>query len=71
MSGCTVHFVSAEVDDGAIIAQEVVPVLPGDTAETLQERIKTAEHVIYPRALALVASGAVRLGDNNKAVFVS
>lgn len=69
LSGCTVHFVNHEVDDGAIIAQEAVSVLPKDTVEMLQERVKGAEHVLYPRALALVASGTVTLGPNNQAIF--
>ncbi|MGO9198795.1 MAG: phosphoribosylglycinamide formyltransferase [Acidimicrobiales bacterium] len=50
-TGCTVHMATLEVDDGPVIAQEVVPVLPGDTAETLHERIKQAERRIYPAAL--------------------
>jgi phosphoribosylglycinamide formyltransferase-1 len=50
-TGCTVHFVNAEVDGGAIIAQQRVPVLPGDTAATLQARIQAAEHELFPRAL--------------------
>jgi phosphoribosylglycinamide formyltransferase 1 len=50
-TGCTVHYVNAEVDAGAIIAQQRVPVLPGDTPETLQARIQAAEHELFPRAL--------------------
>jgi phosphoribosylglycinamide formyltransferase 1 len=57
--GCTVHFVRAAVDSGPIIAQSTVPVLPGDTADTLAARVLAAEHQLYPEALALVASGAV------------
>jgi len=58
--GCTVHFVDAGVDTGAIIVQEPVAVLPGDTVTVLQERVKVqAEHKIYPLALELVASGRV------------
>lgn len=53
-TGCTVHFVNAAVDDGEIIAQQRVPVLPGDTAETLHARIQEAEHELYPVALAQV-----------------
>jgi phosphoribosylglycinamide formyltransferase-1 len=63
ISGCTVHFVSPEVDSGPIIAQAAVPVLAGDAAETLAERILVAEHRLYPFALRLVASGEARLED--------
>ncbi|XP_072178947.1 trifunctional purine biosynthetic protein adenosine-3-like [Diadema setosum] len=66
LTGCTVHYVVEEVDAGAILVQESVPVLPGDTVETLQERVKTAEHVAYPRALELIARGQGRLGDDGK-----
>ena len=59
ISGCTVHFVRAEMDEGPIVAQAVVPVLADDTAETLALRVLEAEHRLYPHARALVASGAV------------
>jgi phosphoribosylglycinamide formyltransferase 1 len=55
ISGCTVHFVTAEMDSGPIVAQAAVPVLDGDTPDTLAERIIVAEHRLYPHALALVA----------------
>lgn len=61
--GCTIHFVRATMDDGPIIAQAAVPVRPGDTPETLAERVLTAEHRVYPQALALVASGRARVVD--------
>jgi phosphoribosylglycinamide formyltransferase 1 len=61
ISGCTVHFVSPEVDAGPIVAQAAVPVIADDTPETLAERILGAEHRLYPFALRLVASGAARL----------
>jgi phosphoribosylglycinamide formyltransferase-1 len=51
-AGVTVHQVTAELDRGAILAQAVVPVLPGDTADALAARVLTQEHVIYPRAIA-------------------
>jgi phosphoribosylglycinamide formyltransferase-1 len=57
IAGCTVHYVTPELDAGPIIAQAAVPVLPGDTAETLAERVLTAEHRLYPMALRLVATG--------------
>jgi phosphoribosylglycinamide formyltransferase-1 len=53
-TGCTVHFVNREVDGGEIIAQQRVPVLPGDTPESLHARIQVAEHELYPAALAKV-----------------
>jgi phosphoribosylglycinamide formyltransferase 1 len=51
-AGATVHHVTAELDHGPILEQAVVPVLPGDTAETLAARVLTQEHLIYPRAIA-------------------
>lgn len=64
IAGCSVHFVSAEMDEGAIIAQAAVPVLPSDTPMELAERILASEHRIYPAALRLLALGQVRLeGD--------
>ncbi len=59
--GATVHFVVPELDAGPIIAQGTVPVLAGDTPDTLAARVLEQEHLIYPRALAMVASGAVTL----------
>jgi phosphoribosylglycinamide formyltransferase 1 len=56
--GCTVHFVEPELDAGPIIAQAAVPVLADDTPESLAARVLEKEHELYPRALALVASGA-------------
>ena len=60
-SGCTVHFVRAEVDAGPIIVQGVVPVHADDTPETLAARVLQAEHRCYPLALELVASGRARV----------
>jgi phosphoribosylglycinamide formyltransferase 1 len=60
-SGCTVHFVRAEVDAGPILVQGVVPVRQEDTPETLAARVLHAEHRCYPLALDLVASGRVRV----------
>jgi phosphoribosylglycinamide formyltransferase-1 len=51
-AGATVHQVTAELDHGPILAQAVVPVLPGDTADTLAARVLTQEHLIYPQAVA-------------------
>ena len=51
MTGCTVHVATAEVDAGPILAQEAVPVLPGDTDDRLHERIKTVERRLYPETI--------------------
>jgi phosphoribosylglycinamide formyltransferase-1 len=66
--GCTVHFVVPEVDAGPIIAQAAVPVLETDTAESLSARVLTQEHVIYPLALRLVASGDAQIDDRRVAL---
>jgi phosphoribosylglycinamide formyltransferase-1 len=58
-SGCTVHFVNSEVDGGAILLQEVVPVYFEDDAETLQKRILEKEHLILPEAIRLISEGKV------------
>ncbi|MEM8878748.1 MAG: phosphoribosylglycinamide formyltransferase [Pseudomonadota bacterium] len=64
LAGCTVHIVRPEMDDGPIIAQATVPVVADDTADTLAARILVQEHRLYPHALALMASGVVRIdGD--------
>jgi phosphoribosylglycinamide formyltransferase-1 len=55
--GCTVHFVTAGLDEGPAVLSARVPVLPGDTAETLAARVLVEEHRIYPQALAMVARG--------------
>ncbi len=57
VSGCTVHFVTEGVDTGPIIRQAAVPVQENDTAETLETRILTEEHRIYPEAIQLFADG--------------
>ena len=61
LHGCTVHFVRAAMDNGPIIAQAAVPVLPDDTPETLGARVLAAEHILYPKVLALVAADRVRV----------
>ena len=59
VSGCTVHFVDEGTDSGPIVVQAAVPVLEGDTEESLAARILVQEHRIYPRAIQLVAEGRV------------
>ena len=54
-TGCTVHFVDEGMDTGPVILQERVPVLPGDTPESLHARIQVAEHRLYPAAITRVA----------------
>jgi phosphoribosylglycinamide formyltransferase-1 len=67
-SGCTVHFVAAEVDMGPIILQAVVPLLPNDTEETLAARILVEEHRIYPEAVRLYFEGRIEV--RGRRVFV-
>jgi len=59
VTGCTVHFVDHGVDTGPIIGQEAVPVLPGDTAASLHERIQLAERRLYPAVVGALAEGKV------------
>ena len=62
-TGCTVHFVRPDVDDGPIVVQAAVPVMPGDTPDTLAARVLGAEHHCYPLAVRLIAEGRVRLRE--------
>lgn len=59
VTGCSVHFVDAGVDSGPIIAQQTVPVLDSDTADSLHHRIQIAEHELYPKCVAAIARGEV------------
>jgi len=61
--GATVHFVTAELDHGPIIAQAIVPVLDDDTEDTLAARVLEQEHRIYPQAVLDLISGALKLVD--------
>jgi phosphoribosylglycinamide formyltransferase-1 len=61
VTGCTVHIVDGGTDTGPIIVQRAVPVLPGDTPETLHARIQVEEHQAYPEALRMLASGRLRV----------
>ena len=61
VTGCTVHIATAKVDDGPILAQEAVPVLPDDTAASLHERIKTVERRLYVETIqTILARGSVQ-----------
>jgi phosphoribosylglycinamide formyltransferase-1 len=57
LHGCTVHLVTEQMDEGQILAQAAVPVLDGDTEDSLADRVLAQEHVIYPAALSAYASG--------------
>jgi phosphoribosylglycinamide formyltransferase 1 len=64
VSGCTVHAVDAQVDHGAVILQRTVPVLPGDTADSLAARVLEQEHIAYPAVIKLFAEGRIMItGD--------
>ncbi|PRD27040.1 UNVERIFIED_CONTAM: Trifunctional purine biosynthetic protein adenosine-3 [Trichonephila clavipes] len=69
ITGCTVHFVEAEVDAGAVIQQAAVRVDPDDDVKSLQEKVKKLEHQIFPTALELLASGKISRGSNGKLVW--
>jgi phosphoribosylglycinamide formyltransferase-1 len=66
--GCTVHFVVPELDAGPIIAQAAVPVVPGDTEESLAARVIVQEHKLYPQAIRMICDGTARL-ENGRVVF--
>ena len=66
ITGVTVHFVDEEFDRGPIIAQWPVPVLPGDTPQTLGARVLRVEHRLFPLCVAAVAAGTIVLGDDNQ-----
>ncbi|BAF90158.1 phosphoribosylglycinamide formyltransferase [Azorhizobium caulinodans ORS 571] len=67
LHGCTVHFVRAEMDEGPIILQAAVPVHADDTPDVLAHRVLEQEHVIYPKGLALLASGRLRV-ENERTI---
>jgi phosphoribosylglycinamide formyltransferase-1 len=66
-TGCTVHFVRPAMDEGPILVQGVVPVLPDDDEHALAERVLTVEHRCYPLALRLIAEGRVRI-ENERVI---
>lgn len=61
--GCSVHFVTPELDGGPVLAQAVVPVLPGDSEESLTERVHKCEHRLYPQVLVWMANGELAWRD--------
>ena len=64
VSGCTIHFVDEGMDHGPIILQDTVPVLDGDTEESLAARVLEKEHILYPRAIELFVDGRLELLDD-------
>ena len=70
VTGVTVHFVDDSLDGGPIIAQDSVPVLPGDTEETLFERIHAVEHRLLPRAVGLALAGALTIESDGRTVRI-
>mgnify|MGYP001033134319 FL=1 len=59
--GCSVHFVTPELDAGPVIAQSIVPIAPEDTPESLQQKVQAAEHQLYPQVVAWLAAGRVKM----------
>lgn len=68
LTGPTVHFVDERYDEGPVIAQAAVPVLPTDTPDELAARVLQAEHLLYPRVVEAVAAGRIRLGSDNRVI---
>ncbi len=68
ITGCTVHYVRAEMDAGPIVVQAAVPVHADDDVDSLSARILAQEHIIYPQALKLIAQGRVRI-DGGRTVI--
>jgi phosphoribosylglycinamide formyltransferase-1 len=71
VSGCTIHFVTLEVDGGPIIMQKSVPVQEGDTPEILQERVLKEEHKLFPRAIQLFAQGKLKIDGRRVRILES
>jgi phosphoribosylglycinamide formyltransferase-1 len=63
LAGATVHFVTAELDHGPIVAQAAVPVRPDDTPDTLAARVLVQEHQMYPQAVRWMVEGALKVAD--------
>jgi phosphoribosylaminoimidazolecarboxamide formyltransferase/IMP cyclohydrolase len=70
VTGCTVHLVDATLDGGPILAQEAVPILPGDDATTLHDRIRAVEHRLLPRIVGLLLAGAVSFPEEERTAVV-
>lgn len=65
MHGVSVHFVTPELDDGPNVIQAIVPIMPGDDATTLAERVQAQEHIIYPLAVTWFAGGRLRMDNGS------
>ena len=68
-SGCTVHFVDSGVDSGLIIAQSEANILPEDTIESLQNRIKKLEHRLYPTIIDAFSEGRIEIIEKSKVII--
>ncbi|NFO12792.1 phosphoribosylglycinamide formyltransferase [Clostridium botulinum] len=68
-SGCTVHYVNSEVDGGAILLQDIVPVYFEDDAKSLQKRILEKEHILLPKAIKLISEGKVEIVNGKTKVI--
>jgi phosphoribosylglycinamide formyltransferase-1 len=64
LHGCSVHYVRAGMDDGPIVGQAAVPVLPGDTEDALAARVLAAEHLLYPACVRMVVEGRAPVRGN-------
>lgn len=71
VSGCTVHFVDEGTDSGPIILQAAVPVLDGDTEETLGARVLAQEHILYPKAIQLYCEGRLKVEGRHVSIISS
>ena len=69
LTGPTIHFVEERYDEGPVIAQTAVAVRPGDTADTLAQRVLEAEHGLYPLVVEAVAAGRIRLDEKNRVLY--
>ncbi|HEX6316364.1 MAG TPA: phosphoribosylglycinamide formyltransferase [Gemmatimonadaceae bacterium] len=69
LTGPSVHFVDERYDEGPVIAQTPVPVLPHDSADVVARRVLDAEHQLYPRVIEAVAAGLVRLDSDNRIIY--
>ena len=71
ISGATVHIVDEEYDHGPIVLQKTLPVAPGDTPDTLAEKVRKIEHELYPEAIRLIAEGKIKINDRHVTIIES